>query len=839
MVTKYEPDPLEQQSSAPVTAQGSVQLSPAPDKKQSNLPMDPLEKVQPQSGTFLSKGEKSYLKDVDFLDHERGFVPDELKTFSYSAGESGLFGLPSLVAAANRYYSKNISWEDARKEQQEYIEALQRQHPNWSMAGTTAGIGASFLIPAGPIGAAARGAATGVEALGAGKALQTIAGGAGAGATAGAVSSGVEDYMRGQLSPESLAKGATVGGLTGGALAYPLEKIASKFVAPVTGVTTDVKTGGPILTERAKDIIRQASPNITDAEIEQMAPQFAKVFTDPNKGLSVETAREAILRASGITEPSATMATGIKTKGGTEARSVAEDLQAQAERQLGEAAKGFVTPGVSPTAGAEGVSAAGRAAYEQKKAAYGVLQTDKAQVDVAPFIQKNINTQLEPQFNKGTVNSLMYNSGEYDGANTAKRFIDRYYAPDAQTGEIPKYSLKDAFAIYQNAKKAGLTAAGKNMEDRYAVQAIADGYKDALGESILKTYMGNDVGKISALEALRADPLNQKYMNDLFPKHGADAAVLRSILDKIADTSTGRIVIDPNPSEGMLSAAQNVINANLLKPGTGRVVYDRLEQIMGANSEAMNNFKSLIRNQMMDVGNDFSKLSQNIEKYTRADTLPITLKAFGADAGNLGSLSSSAGDSAATKFAKEKVIELRRLGNASKIIYESRTIPETEKPGVFWQTVKNTVPSAVGFFLGGHLGSQLLQAASIGGAGISQAASKIGGMSKAAAERAGAPKVAQDISGGAYQFPFYGKDYTYVPGIRGVTALEPTEEPPNYSAPRLYQTRRASGGRVTTAEQLLAKLDQAEKQDVKETKSLLNLHDNTVAKALEIANKHI
>ena len=781
---------------------------------------------------FATKGEAKYRADADLLELEGGpnALPDELKAFAYSAGESGLFGVPSLVAAAHRYYGNNLSWEDARKEQQQYIEALQRQHPNWSMAGTAAGVGSTFFLPGMGLGTVARLGSGAAEAMGAGKLLQTAAGGAGAGAAAGAVSSGIEDYMKGELTPQSVTKGALIGGGVGAVASPIIGMAASKFVAPVSGVTNDIRTGAPILTDRAKDVIRKVAPELTDAEIEKMTPQFASVFGDTSKGLSEASAREAILKASGVTEPSMTMTTGFKPRAGTSAREVSEELRRQAIGDIGKTAESFVTPGVSQTAGAEALAPAARELYDIPKKLYKTLELDRSMIDINP--QPFIDASVSKASNAGNINALLYQTGKYDGAQEAQRIINQYFAPNIDTNIIPSRSVSDTFAIMQYAKDRGLRTAGGSVEDRRAVNAVVDGFKQSLQEGIVNTYSGGagSQGQIAAIEALKADANWSKYMKDLFPSKGADAAAFKRILSELADKTQPTFVIDPNPTEGMINAAQGLINSNLIKPGTGRQVYERLEKVIGTNTPAMNNFNALIRNQMMDVGGDYSKLSAKIKQYTSPDLLPVTLKAFGADTGNLSSLASSNADSAATQFAKQKLMELRKVGTAADIVYADPKIPNAQKPNVLISALNRAMSPALAFLVGGHTGS-ILNGIAAYGAGEGYAGYRAA--ARAAQEGAGAPRAPSEMTGGFFQRG----ERTVVPGIRDVTSFMPPETPPDYVDAR--QLRRASGGRVTTAEQLLAKLDQAEKQDVKETKSLLNLHDNTVAKALEIANKHI
>jgi hypothetical protein len=101
--------------------------------------------------------------------------------------------------------------------------------------------------------------------------------------------------------------------------------------------------------------------------------------------------------------------------------------------------------------------------------------------------------------------------------------------------------------------------------------------------------------------------------------------------------------------------------------------------------------------------------------------------------------------------------------------------------------------------------------------------------------------VPQPIRLGAYQYGQYSPTNMAPEGEQNTGPALP--EGQDFFIGELPQAR-ASGGRTVSsakskAEQLINMVDKVKKEESKETKPLLNLDDNTVAKALAVANQHI
>jgi hypothetical protein len=204
---------------------------------------------------FQQPGEKQALSDEAIVAKSRGAIPDELKTALYSAGEMGAFSIPTYIAAGLER-KKDQTFTDAMKEQRAYVEALQRQNPKSSMAGSTVGLVGGVLTPLGPLGTLAGKSAKLAGKAGFGPTGKAIASGATVGAPFGALTGVFEKGFTEDFTPAEIAKSTAFGAITGGALAPVAEKIVSKFVKNPEITLTDPSTGSIRLTDKALETAR-------------------------------------------------------------------------------------------------------------------------------------------------------------------------------------------------------------------------------------------------------------------------------------------------------------------------------------------------------------------------------------------------------------------------------------------------------------------------------------------------------------------------------------------------------------------------------------------------------
>lgn len=718
-------------------------------------------------GGFHQPGAKQALSDEAIVAKERGAIPDELKTALYSAGEMGAFSAPTW-AAAKISQKPGQSWEDALNEQRAYVQALQRQNPKSSMAGSAAGLAGGMFVPLGPLGPASKLAARGAEAIGAGATGKAIASGATIGAGLGAGSSVGEKAWSDKFTPGEVAKDIGIGAVGGGILAPIAERIIGRAVSPADAVKSE------------------------------------------------------ILTSQGVT-PSKEMITGVRAEEGMP-RTTADKMAEEARDILTKKAEGMKTPDVSLNAGAEGLQAATRKAFEKAQEPYEAFKNIQGVIDfggqtpheyVLPIVQKSlIDAKVNPNFQ-----SLPQN---YPRANEALTMLNTQLeiAGQKATGQ----TLEEAMQVK---RELGELYEGAKGQDRKALQAVIDGYKNSVNQAVIDGLFTGD--KLpAAVELFRSDSAWSKYAKDFGPGKGAESSLWNRIKKSMSD-DRGFVTADLTPEKAQ--AAQALINANIINPRLGPALYAKLERTIGSGTPEMESFNALIRNNMFTAkNNDITKLPDQIQKYTSPTALPVTLKAFGAGEGKLNTLVAHASDSAETAAAKQQVLDTQKLGQAIEIISKKPVSPD-EKKSMIATVVKEFALPLAGLASGLPHGTEAVLY-SLMGVGANKVGSSVGSIMGSRAQRAGAPRTVQPETAGS-PIPVGRGEMT--PVIQNIPGMVPVQEEPNYGLPKT----RATGGRVTTSADLIAAMERAGKKDVQNTKPLLNSSDTAVAKALEIANQHI
>jgi hypothetical protein len=723
---------------------------------------------------FRQPGTKQALSDEAIVAKERGAIPDELKTAMYSAGEMGAFSAPTYVAA-KLAQKKDQSFEDALNEQRAYVQALQRQNPKSSMAGSATGLVGSMFVPLGPLGAAGRLAARGAGAMGAGATGKAIASGATIGAGLGAGSGAAEKYGTEEFTPGEIAKSAGIGAVGGGILAPIAERIIGRAVSPA------------------------------------------------------DAAKSEILTSQGVT-PSKEMITGVRAAEGSP-RTTADKMAEEARDILSQKVEGMKTPAVSPNAGAEAVNATRYKSFETGQEPYGKIDQMRGLIDfdfakqmggpqtpheyIMPYVQKSLaNSNVNPNYSVLKQN--------YPNSNLAMDYLNIQLNSFADKAGGP--TLAEAM---QAKKELGKLYSGAKGEDRAALQAIIDGYKTSINQSVIDgLFVGDKLP--AAVELFRADKGWSDYRKTFDPGKGAESSIWNRILKSTSD-DRGFVTKELTPEKAQ--AAQALINANIINPRLGPALYAKLERTIGSGTPEMEGFNALIRNNMLTAkNNEMANLPAQIQKYTEPTALPVTLKAFGANDGKLNTLIPHPSDSAATAAAKERILDTQKLGQAIDII-NKRPIADDQKQSMIADAVKKYALPLAGAAFGLPHGTEALLYGMVG-KGASDVGSGIGSIRGAAAQRAGAPRSVQPETAGS---PIPVGKAKMTPVIQNIPGMVPVQEEPNYGLPQA----RATGGRVTTSGQLMAAMERAGKKDVQNTKPLLQSTDTAVAKALEIANQHI
>ena len=706
---------------------------------------------------------------------ERGMIPDELKTFGYNAGDMALFGIPTYASALHTSYKENIPLKEALNKQREYESALSRQNPISSAVGTGAGLVGGLAVPLGPLGEAGNLAAKGAEALGAGRFLKSAASGATVGAEMGAISGAANKYGTDEFTPAEIGKSALYGGIGGSLIGPAAEKVIGKTVSPA------------------------------DAELQK------------------------VLESQGI-KPSQEMITGKRAPEGS-ARGTADEMREQAKNILEQKQQGLIDQKAGPNAGGEALGQAAIASRDAAQQPYKTLEKVNGNFDFGDTgVTGHVLSSVQDSLKASDINPTFRDSKFYPGANAAFDALNLELQNLESKGGQPTF--QDMLRVKDEISKARRNAT--DIDDSNAVEAIIKGYKQSLNKAVSGgMFQGTPEAQLQAgVELARADKGWSDFLKTYQQKGGGEKGAINQTLKQLQDANSKYMSKDITPE--MAQAAQGKINQYVTDPRLGPLYYSRMEKMIGSGTPEMESFNAAIRNNMLTpAGDNIAKLPDQFNKYLDPRTLPVTLRAFGADTtGVLNNLEAHASDSAATTAAKDKLRDLRNMGQAIDTVYK-RPVSDEEKSGMIANIFKKYALPAAGTVIGGFPHGADAVIGALAGKGLNSGASGISSAFESAAQRAGAPKTVSP-EGSGFNVPYLNaRSY---PRINNLGALVPPEEKPGYTP-----VARKSGGRVggMTADQLLSAVERAKKKTSSNTKPLLGLHDNQVAKALEIANHKI
>ena len=647
-----------------------------------------------------------------------------------------------------------------------------------------------------------------------------------------------EKYGTDEFTPGEIAKSSLYGAIGGGALTPVAEKLVGKFVSTPSILAKDAATGAAKLTDKGMEETRAIlGTRFNDAQLQALEPHLAEAYSKTG-GVSEAGINQALLKAQGIEQPSRAMVTGTVAP---EAAEVAKASKETAQQKALDIAESMKNPDVEREAAIRALHGEERARveigqknFEDQKAMEGIFQPFKIPVknpETGKIETHNygLSEMIFPEVKKSILEGGHPQNFETAGLDKTKQAYN--YLQDVFIGnQLPYGGEVDVKNIMKVRNVLNKFYHGAEGNDFSALGAVIGGYDNAINKALdAKLFTGNSAELAKAKDANNA--FWKKYREDFYPKSGEEKAKWNGILSNIKDPNTGFVVDTLTP--GMEYSGQYAINNAIVGEKSGQNVYDRFKKALGPNSPGMDTLNASIRNNMfkydenLPIQKQLKQISDNIEAHLRPSTLPITLQAFGA----------KEGDAAATATAQARIAEVKNLGEAIRVINAS---PENEviKQGKIMSLFRNAILPATGALVGlPHGAPTSLVGYILGGLGATLK-KNYSSSSEIAAERAGAPKVMPEGAGGQGVKAF-GLPYPVYPGPRNISAIMPPDEKPNYQSPPTGLITRATGGRVTTSNQLMAAMERAGKKDVQSTKPLLQSTDTAVAKALEIANQHI
>lgn len=801
-----------------------------------NAPL--VEQQEPRSVTItpdrqraapIGEGERQAVADKALVEKMGGSATEAALM---SGANMALFNIPSHVAARYRASKEGRPYAEVYKEQKEYEAALSRYFPKASTAGDVVGFGAGMFVPLGPL--AKVGQATGAIGAKLGPSVGRVAEIAGTSAAASGVSSAIESG-----DVQDALKSAGIGAAAGAGLGAAGQKF-SNWLSRKPDAFVDGKP-----TQETLDAFKAAfGEKLSPEDLNLASEKVMGVLSQ--KGPSKASMVEALALEEGL-PVSRALSTG--TRPSEAAAPYAEKARVEAQDKLRENLAGVIgKPGeVSVPSALLEAEAARRAKasgqFEAIKETPGEFVSGQRIVekplaegeaprakpaytqqryDLGDLIEENVRKSLA-QAEINFPSNLASEPG-YDKAAAAQRYLFDKFRSDTMPigGRESPWDLKNIMFIHQQLNVFG-RAAGDSKE-RAAVSAIRRGYEDAINDAVAqKLFTGDGAAFVEAWAKSKKDWAD--YRRDFYPSKSVEAAGFNSILKSMVDEN-GKLVSDLNPS--LERAANFAVNSTVINKKIGQTILDRLENVLGKDSDAMTALNQQIRQKMLDVGGDLSKAPKAIEKFLSPENIDLAKRVLPPRDG---------------MTTGQQISQLRRI----KVLMEklnASSMPDEQKQSFLLRALRG-LPTLIGGALGYPHGMVATAAAALAGKSLGDIGEGIAKSRQVGAEAFGAP---------VYKQPF---EMPAVPEISGVPSIlqprfmpsvrnvETFEDPANYQLPPMVPARpgRADGGKVMGAEghadRLVAMAEKAKHNLGKETKPLLNAPDEHIAKALEIANRHI
>ena len=742
----------------------------------------------------VTPGQKQAVSDEALISKERGMVPDEVKAGLYSAGEAGAFSLPSHAVAAYTAYKENKPYTQAYEEQRSYEEALKRQHPTASAAGTAAGIGAGLLTPLGPVGTAAKAAKAATAAK-----FGSTAGKMAEGAVIGGTLSGVSGTLRDLDIREGL-KDAALGAGFGAALQPVIGSLGRYF----TKLPKVVDEAGNLTADASQAVERAFKGRLSPDEIASFQDEIVKSFQ--KKGISEAAAKEALLAKEGVT-PTRSMVTGEAAPKAAEevttsaAQKAQETLAQRGEQLAGRPAEeGALAEALQKKVVEVGTEA--RKPFKEMADIKGKF-TEKSFDLFMPAIQKRLAGDQKP------ISAKDLDDAGYTQASRAYKFLEKGIG----SGNLP---LKDVATGVDIPTIANFEATRRSLNnfvqaakgpDRAAMKMIQKGFDDAYDDALVKGMFTGDAQAVKD-QLLNARNGWKDFKARFFDKSQPSGVKFNAAINEMVDKTTGQFI--ENPTASAYLAANHVLASGLLSPKVGLGTYERLEKAFGPGTPQMKLVEEAIKTQVLRPAKGMSDLPKSIDSFLR-DNRAVAEKVFTGRDGN------------------PSITDLRRFAEAVRIINE-RPMSQSDKDlrilAVGEKILKFGISGAAGYL---H-GLPAAAATYVGSTGVEKGIGALRGAIQRGAERAGAPSEVPGVS-----IPILKPGSELRGPVRTLAPLEDTGEQPGYGPPMEVRTQRATGGRIS--DKLVRAAEMAKKAINNETKPLLNEHDNHIAHALDVANR--
>ena len=708
---------------------------------------------------------------------------------------AGAKGLGKLGVEGYQSYA-DMPLTDIVKKARGVTEAASEEYPKTSAAGTVAGIGLSApLLP--PV---ARGAGPFVS-------------GAATGITYGALQGLSEN-----LDPSEAIRSAVFGGVVGGVASPVLERVASG-IGRLASMGKNVVDHNGLVSPEVAELAK--AEGLSNLDILRLGPRLGAAISQ--YGMRPEAVRVAQFGEFGMT-PTKGMVTKSPEMLEREAQ-YAGPMYEGIQQQAGKTAERLYGP-TAPID--ESVESAAIAARDKALAAKNMadIEYQRARdMDPLAFFSRDSISDLGSRIGmEMSRDPQMGNLVTNDAAKRALKRLDETVGAEMIVrgplvpGGKPVTTVNQGFASVESGRQAlnaELAAAMKagDGEGVKAIRNIIDRFDDNIESAMTNGAFSGDPAVVDQWRNARG--MWRDYQEKFGVKRSGEesGSLIKDIIDKKRD-----------PSE-VGSAIFNFSSGDPSMKQTAMKTIGQLNRALGPNSPEMQGIKASFINDLMNPAGatpkDFARTAERINDFLEGK-----------------------GSSVARRFLSDKEREV--LSRFSKVMENAGSMPKDQlqkNVSVIAETAKMMAPSVLSgaSYVLGIMHPAL--AVALGAAGY------VPGTVKAVKSL---PVVARR----AANAPFTGKGtLPPVPSMRAPLAVAAQKYPEferaleSANQETEQQTglpmQRASGGRTVNSEakakadKLIAMVERVRKDEGKDTSSLLNLDDTTVAKALAVANRGI
>ena len=772
---------------------------------------------QPSPAAAASVGASKQLQE---LEQRRAQEAEEARLRTQKLGETGTQALSGFGSAANTLtsgffpyipaglakgagylgvpgyeYAKDMPMMELKKKAEGIVSSAEEQYPKTSYAGTAAGIGL--------------GAAT-LPTFAAGKAPWL------SGAATGAVYGGLGGLSK-EMDWRDALLGAGLGAGAGAVITPVVEKVASKFITSIGGKHNVLDDNGN-LSFKAVTAAKQAG--MSDEEIAALTPVLKQVMSV--RGPTKEAAREARFAEFDLTPTK-----GMVGKGEAQLNKEARYGAPAFERLQNEAAAAAerVAGGAQPElrdAITIAVDKAGKNAADLKK------QVDAAYAAAAnapgAFTRESIENVGQKILSNWAKDDKLLDLYGNDIANKAVKELDSVLGAVLPTsGGVGV--VHRTFNAVESGRKILNNAFGaaKTNTDRAAVRKLIEDFDNHIESSINSGAFSGDKAVLQQWKDARK--LFSQYQNKFGVKKSGEEAgsLLKSIIEgnKSADEVANMMFNFANSGDATMKA-------------TAFKTMAQLRRALGPNSPELDTIKNSFVQQMMTPKGDVSVLGN---------------KVFGDTAKQINGLLSGRAQGVANRlFTGEERQVMQRYAKVMEEAASKGMTPAVEAKFRALKEIAMLSAPSIASGAANVLGYFHPVLAAMMGApfGVAAGVKAYGALPAVASKAANAPikGAPVPVPGVRTAVPLSVEEYMNSQRSRRQEGLDQDVQAASSRDLNRLRQGRKEGGRVDInfekeADQLINKAARAHKQHQKDTEPLLATDDNTIAKALEVAQRHI